>query len=108
RDLCRRGPNSSKGCHHVKRIIALLVSAAALLISIVGATAHASTPPVQTAVAQAAGLGPYQLLNYHSAKCAGLYGTSLSDNVVFTQYPCGSAGFNDKWYLIPNFSGSGG
>ncbi|MFL6136984.1 MAG: RICIN domain-containing protein [Frankiaceae bacterium] len=80
----------------MKRIIAVLFSVAALLLPVADATAHAST------------LGPQQFVNYNSGKCAGLYGTSLSDNAVFTQYTCGFAGFNQNWYLIENFSGSGG
>jgi hypothetical protein len=86
----------------------VLAGVAALLLPVGGVAAYASTPTGHTGVTPATGLGPYQLLNYHSAKCAGLYGTSLSNNAVFTEYPCGSAGFNDKWYLIPNFSGSNG
>jgi hypothetical protein len=43
-----------------------------------------------------------------SSICAGLYGTSTADNTVFTEYRCGTAGFNQEWYLIANFSGSGG
>jgi hypothetical protein len=95
----------------VKRVIAVLFGVAALLLPVAGVTAQASTPPGHAAVTPSVattGLGPYQLLNYHSAKCAGLYGTSLTNNTVFTQYSCGSAGFNDEWYLIPNFSGSNG
>lgn len=79
----------------MKRIVAVLFSVAALLL------------PVAPA-AHAVGLTG-QLVSYDGfERCAGLYGTSLSDNAVFTEYTCGSAGFNDTWNLIPNFSGSGG
>jgi len=89
----------------VKKIITVLVSVAALLLPPVSSvSAHASTPPDHTAVAGTTGV-TYQLVDYNSGKCAGLYGTSTSDNAVFTQYPCGTPGFHDQWSFIFNFSG---
>lgn len=79
----------------MKRILAVLIGVAALLL-----------PPVSGATA--ATTGPFQIVNYNSGSCAGLQGTSLSDNAVFTEYPCGSTGFNDQWNFIENFQSSTG
>lgn len=86
----------------MKRIVTVLFSVVALLLS-VSATAYATDPSTYYG----------QLINWDQGaggvqRCAGLYGTSMSDNTVFTEYSCGAAGFNDEWSLIPNFSGSGG
>lgn len=98
----------------MKKIIAILLSVAVLLLPLGGATALAATPPAHiptttasttTAATTCDTCVEYGLLNYNSQKCAGLYGTSLADNTVFTQYSCGTAGFNFKWYLITNWNG---
>lgn len=82
----------------MKRIITVLAGVAALMLSM-GTAAHAAEPPADWG----------QLINWDGVqRCAGLYGTSTSDNVVFTEYACGAPGFNDEWSLIANFSGSGG
>jgi Ricin-type beta-trefoil lectin domain-like len=83
---------------------------------VAGAAADASTPSGHTAVTQpATDPSTYygELINWDrgaggSERCAGLYGTSTADNTVFTEYSCGTTGFNDEWLLIANFSGSGG
>ena len=100
----------------MKRIVTALASMVALLLPLSGGVAaHAATQavhvpvsrPVVQPAAEPQALHGYLLNHVQGAdgsyRCAGLYGTSLADNAVFTEYTCGSAGFHDQWTLIANF-----